>query len=629
MIILLLNLLGWFLASSPVPGEENKPWLAVHLIDSTLRAEAITVVRSAHTEYIIESPRKYTHRFQKTVTILRQGSHEDWVVAPYDKYSEATILDVQLYDAMGSLIRKVKKSEIQDQLAMSDSDFYLDERYLFVKLAGGQYPYTIEYSWEIRNKETMAYPLWQPAEWDQSVEQATLSISAPSGLQVHTESRNAQFTFEEASSGGIHTRKWKLEKFKSIPFESNSPAAHEVLPVLLVAASKFQVEGYNGSMDSWKTFGLFLAQLNEGMDKLSPAMAEKVRSIVNGLPDNRAKIDTLYKWMQQNIRYVSVQLGIGGWQSFNAEYVEQNKYGDCKALSTFMKGMLGEIGIESWPVVVYADEEPTLMTEHFATSYFNHMMLHIPSEDIWLECTSRYAPTGVIGRDEEGKKVLLVTPDGGQLAEIPRKASEQNRIHFFDSIYYQEGWFLHGQAMYTGNLQLGIRGQQHYLSETEKRKRFMEQFPVGILSLSALDYFADPKGSQAGRSYQMMLKQFGSGSGNRHFIPVNALHPIEFTCQAKPRVNPFVQRDDHTVIMETRIELPTGYEPEFIPEPIDIEHAVGHFKLAIEQTDSQLIVRREFQYYPVTLPASEYASVCDFFNRVRKADETRMVIVAR
>ena len=85
----------------------------------------------------------------------------------------------------------------------------------------------------------------------------------------------------------------------------------------------------------------------------------------------------------------------GGWQTFDAKYVEKNKFGDCKALSNFMKSMLKVVGIEGQLVVVSAgdddffDPDPT-----FCLPRFNHMILHIPSENMWLECTSDGNPTG-------------------------------------------------------------------------------------------------------------------------------------------------------------------------------------------------------------------------------------------
>src|SRR5687768_13173500 len=230
------------------------------------------------------------------------------------------------------------------------------------------------------------------------------------------------------------------------------------------------------------------------------------------------------------MRYVSIQLGIGGWQSFDAQFVEKNRYGDCKALSTFMKGMLKEAGIESYQTLIKWDEQDKLFFEDYVTLDFNHMMLYIPSEDIWLECTSNNFPTGVIDKDEEDKKVLLITPDGGKIATTPKSPIEVNQTISVDSIFFAENVIINGKIKYSGSDQRLVRGLYYNASVSEQRKYFLENFSLHVKKLDSFQIFVDPTEFVSTINYEINLDHYGNISGERYFIPLNGIHPVQNPC---------------------------------------------------------------------------------------------------
>ncbi|NJL74106.1 MAG: transglutaminase domain-containing protein [Saprospiraceae bacterium] len=158
-------------------------------------------------------------------------------------------------------------------------------------------------------------------------------------------------------------------------------------------------------------------------------MYNTIKSLTAQASSEEEKVAILYRYMQQNMRYVSVKLGIGGWQTFDATYVEQNKYGDCKALSNFMKAMLKVIDIPAYTVLVYAGESrlPYEVEEDFSFPRFNHVILHIPKLNYWLECTNPINPPNYLGSFTSDRNVLLVTEEGGKLIRTPRISNDLNR----------------------------------------------------------------------------------------------------------------------------------------------------------------------------------------------------------
>ena len=119
-------------------------------------------------------------------------------------------------------------------------------------------------------------------------------------------------------------------------------------------------------------YGILMNRLYEGRDILTPEVKSEIRALTANATSDTEKVHIVYDYLQKNTRYVSVQLGIGGWQPFDAEYVYENKYGDCKALTWFMKSMLETIGIKSYPALVSAGVTKLKCKEGLATRALSH-----------------------------------------------------------------------------------------------------------------------------------------------------------------------------------------------------------------------------------------------------------------
>ncbi len=151
--------------------------------------------------------------------------------------------------------------------------------------------------------------------------------------------------------------------------------------------------------------------------------------------------------MQNDIRYVAIELGIGGWQPHPAADVFVHRYGDCKDKATLLASMLHEIGVDSFYVVINARRGAvTAKTPAYAYG-FNHVILAIKLPDgvsdpsliairqdpkygklLFFDPTNELTPFGQIGGYLQDNYGLLVTPDGGELVELPEQPPTMNSI---------------------------------------------------------------------------------------------------------------------------------------------------------------------------------------------------------
>ena len=384
-------------------------------ISEALLKDAKVVVRTEVQSFEVESAAKATHKYKIAITILKEGSSWTDFIVSYNQWSKVTHMRARFYDAAGKLIRKLEKEEMQDRAAHDGVSIYNDSRFKHIECSYGVLPYTFELEYEVKYTGLRSYPDWDTqARYFTAVQESEYTLTTPLSMPANFKAFNTDIKPLESQTSKEKTWKWSAANLTAVKSEPYCPASSHVLPWVSISPSTFELDGKKGSMTDWKSFGKFLYDLNKDRDVVSPALATKIKEITASAKTNKDKIAILYQYLQKNTRYVSVQLGIGGWQTYDANYVESNKYGDCKALSNFMKAMLKVVGIDASLAIVRAgDNREQSPTEDFCTSAFNHMILFIPSENMWLECTSQDAPTGYLGDFTEGRRVLLITENGG------------------------------------------------------------------------------------------------------------------------------------------------------------------------------------------------------------------------
>jgi len=164
--------------------------------------------------------------------------------------------------------------------------------------------------------------------------------------------------------------------------------------------------------------------------------------LTDKLKDPKQKISVLYDYMQKNTHYISIQLGIGGWQPFDATYVATKRYGDCKALSNYMVALLKEAGIKGKTVDIRAGANAASINKDFPSFQFNHVIACVPldKDTVWLECTSETLPAGYLSSFTANRYAVLVDENGGKLIHTPKYNYHDNQeIRKIDATINEEG----------------------------------------------------------------------------------------------------------------------------------------------------------------------------------------------
>lgn len=388
------------------------------------------VVRLRAHRFVVDGPEEATLHARKVVTIFgEEGRHHGRLTLWYDSFVDIDDLEGRILDADGETIKELDDDYVSDR-SSSGSSLYSDIRVKVAKLYADTYPYTVEYRYEKEITAPTWWPTWRPVFKDAPVEFNQFEVETPPDYTVRYTVQRDSLPPSTERKGYRQITRWRVTNRPSHEREPMSPSWAEIAPTVHVAPTVFEAAGIRGDLSTWSTFGAWYHRLKKSRDELSPEAARQMRGLVEGAGTKRDSVRRLYRHLQKETRYVSVKLGIGGWQPFPASYVRKRNYGDCKALTNYMEASLKAVGIRSYPVLIHRGIDPPPVSPSFpTTSWFNHVVLAVPMarDTLWLENTDTTAPFGHVAADIEDRRGLLVTPDGGQLVHTPASEPADNR----------------------------------------------------------------------------------------------------------------------------------------------------------------------------------------------------------
>lgn len=353
-----------------------------------------------------------------------------------DKYSNFNIgysdsyklkkLTGEIRDLNSSTIRKLTNKDIKTTSSFDYSTFYNDNFVKRFSLKHNRYPYIVEveFQHEISPYIYVAnwFPLW---DTDISTKAADLIVTFPAGFEFKINDINIGLPEMNETEKG-KTYKW-TSSFASIKTDDIfAPSLIDSLPSVSIVPLYFNYIK-PGSFESWKAMGEWKMEIDKGLDNLTDKEKMTIDQITNGINDTRKIISVLYHYLQDNTRYVNVNIELGGLEPYPASYVCDNRFGDCKALTNYMKAMLSYKGISSNKVFVHAGDIPEKIHTEFPSQQSNHVILALPltNDTIWLECTSNYLPVNYLGSFTQNRPVLWIEPNNSRIILSPALKKEE------------------------------------------------------------------------------------------------------------------------------------------------------------------------------------------------------------
>ncbi|MEO6720498.1 MAG: DUF3857 and transglutaminase domain-containing protein [Ferruginibacter sp.] len=604
-------------------------------LSPALLKNANAVSRLEELRFEINSLRQTVLKNHYVITILNEkGDGFADFSEYYDKHRQIISVEGILYDANGKQIKRTRKKDIEDLSGVSDESLMDDNRVRRHNFYYKVYPYTIEYTVEVLNKNTLFFPQWIPQHEDNlSVEHSSISIIAPLDYEVRYKMFNYPGTPITSMEKNMKVSTWSTDNMPAIKRELYSPSRHEITTMVIFGPSDFAMGEYKGTMVSWQDFGKFVYTLKQGREILPENVMQIVHSIADGISDPKEKISRLYEFMQQNTRYISVQLGIGGWQPYDAKYVAAKGYGDCKALTNYMFSILKEAGIPSYYTLVRSGADAKYITEDFPSQQFNHVILCVPlqKDTVWLECTDQTIQAGYLGDFTSDRPALLIDETGGKLVNTPKYGVKENQQYRHIKAALDENGALNliAASRYSGLLQDEIHALIRGLSKDKVKELLNDELNFSTYEINQFAY-KEQKTSipSIDELLDITVSNYAAVTGKRLFIVPNIMsrsnHKLD---QESNRTYDVQLTTEYKEVDTVEIELPAGYTPETIPPPVIVKSKFGNYSSSVKLEANKVYYYRSMEQNSGRFAAASYAELVKFYESIYRADRNKIVLV--
>jgi hypothetical protein len=453
------------------------------------------------------------------------------------------------------------------------------------------------------------------------------------------------------TSVGNNQWQWVVSDMKAIQPENSMPSWKGVAGQMVV--SLFPTGGgANKGFADWNEMGRWENGLAIGRREASPEMKQKVAMLTASSPTPLEKMHALAQFVQRDIRYVAIQLGIGGWQPHPAPEIFVHRYGDCKDKATLMSTMLKEIGVESYYFSVNTTRGAVTPATP-AIRWFNHEILavRLPGDVkdsslvavlehpklgrlLIFDPTDEWTPFGQLRGELQSNYGLLVTQDGGELLKLPQLPTSRSGVQRTAKLKLSPNGTLSGDFVETRLGDAGLWQRMTLKSVTKEADKIkpietivshsLSTFQITKASVSNLNLTDQPFGYQ----YSLVAENYAKNAGNLLLVRPRVLgSKSSDLLETKEPRKYAVEFDGPSRDTDTfEIALPAGYEVDDLPPPVDADYGFASYHSKTEVNGNTLKYTRTFEVKELSVPLGKVEELKKLY-RIIAGDERNTAVL--
>ena len=568
----------------------------------------------------------------------------------FDPETRITYLKAWSLPANGKEFEAKEKDWVETSI--SEQTLYQDTRYRFVSLPYQEPGTIVAYECLQNRRPSILQDVWSP-QTSIPVHRARYSLQLPPGWQYRQVWMNGA---SRGPAGDQNHFVWEMTEVPAIEDEPSGPSLRAValrLGLTFVSPST----GPGNAFTSWTELAEWHRHLSEESVKDSTEIQERVKQLTASAGSTDDKIRALAGFVQKDIRYVAIEIGIGGYRPHPAAATFKNKYGDCKDKATLLTVMFRDAGIDAFPVVV--DGSRGVVRPEFPSPYqFNHMIvaIQVPADSafagadaaidggplghlLFFDPTSEFWPVGSLPDYLQDGEGLLVAAEHSRLVRLPTAPAESSRLTRVGTLTLSPDGTVTGSIAetYTGSYAAHLRDEFGQLNRKEKKDALeivlaQIQGSATITHSEIADQFDITKPLVL--RYEFRARDYAKLIRDLMLVPVSILRStdggaIEWRgVEGEARKQPIEFEHTGLYTENDTLQLPAGFTVDELPDPLKLTNPALSYANRVESTGKQLKYLREYRVTALTVPITDLEKLKAVYREIR-ADEQRSIVLKK
>ena len=588
-------------------------------------------------DFTVDASGKFVMTEREAIRVRNRRAAGPYLTAEEYENNESKVVSIQTWAiAPSGRVTQSGKDDLITVAGFSEFEMFSDDRLKMIKTPGAEDGSLVGF--EIVTQGTIPINGMRfPMEMEIPVRQSELRVSVPSGsLRWFINYPDRVAVVNSSPTGAT----FRAENRAGIPEEPHAPPFSSLAAEVVI---NYDAQGPS-ALQSWAEAGHSYHTLFDNAETSETEIASQVGLLENGQSDTLSKIDALYNYVSRQIRYVAIEIGIGGYQPHPAEEVYKNKYGDCKDKANLLISMLGKIGLRGYPALVgtRGDVEanpkiPTLTT-------FDHMIVALPvspslrpsverfpsydpkTQILWIDPTSEADPLGQLPEMDQGVFALIAYPDHGDLQRIPEAPLDTNGIRYTAHVVLQT------DGSGTADVEVKYLGaadaRRHYFYRGRSQSEILKGFEDRVTNYVSQAQFERASISGVSDSHQQITERFSfagdfssASTGDTWFLQPLFLAGMSIPeYGSSPRRLPLEIGTPEQIQGKYRIELPPGMRVNRLPENISLKSEFGELEVEYSISGNAILAKQTFSFTQSRISPEKYPAFRAFMNSCASAE---------